>query len=157
MHAHVASLAAIGALAATALSPTSAVAESSHASNWETAGGQVACGIAGRVPGTEIDAATHTPLNGSWPGLQCSARGIPRPAQGVGDPFVQLGQGRSGRARVVDESQDDLLSGAPFSPLAPGTSWRRDGISCAVGANLVRCTNAVGRGFTLSPGHLRLF
>jgi len=43
---------------------------------------------------------------GYWPEVQCSAPGIPRPRQGIGDPFVQLGQGQARRARLVDESQE---------------------------------------------------
>ncbi len=145
------------ALAAAALAPPSALAGSSHVSNWGTARQQVVCGIAAGVPGTVLDAATQAPLTGLWPGLQCSARGIPRPAHGIGDPFVQLGQGASGRARLVDESQDDLLSDAPYAKLSAGMSWQGDGITCAVHASWVRCANSAGHGFTLSPGHLHVF
>jgi hypothetical protein len=141
----------------TAVCPASAVARASHTSNWSTSGAQVVCGIVPAVPGTAFDPGVQAPLNGRWPGLQCSAAGIPRPRQGVGDPFVQLGQGRSGRARLVDESQDDLSSSAPFKRLAPGSTWSADGIVCAVRSGSVRCTNSAGHGFTLASGHVRLF
>ncbi len=139
-----------------AIFPASAGARASHAGNWETQRQSIVCGVA-RVWGTALDPGTGAPLNGFWPGLQCSAAGIPRPAAGVGDPFVQLGQGRAGRARLVDESQDDLSSGAPPVRLAAGSTWSRAGISCLIGAGSIRCVNAVRHGFTLSPGHVRLF
>ena len=62
-----------------------------------------------RGPGVEVDPGTGAQLSGNYPGLQCSAEGIPKPKHGFGDPFVQLGQGRAGRARLVGESQDDLI------------------------------------------------
>ncbi len=150
-------LSTAAALAAGAAPVASAAASASHATNWATHGQKVDCGIAMAVPGTEFDSGTMSPQNGLWPGLQCSAAGIPRPPQGVGDPFVQLGQGKTGRARIVDESQDDLVSGAPFEELAAGTAWKRDGIACAVRAASVRCVNSAGHGFRLSPGHVKLF
>jgi hypothetical protein len=82
--------------------------------------------------------------------------GLPR-GQGIGDPAVQLGQGRAGRARLVDISQDDLVSNAPYLALAPGSVWRSYGIACTVNAASIRCTNEPGYGFTVSPGHLHLF
>jgi len=136
---------------------TLAAANASHVDNWATHGEKVVCGIAEKVWGTRVDPGTMAPLNGYWPGLQCAAAGIPRPRQGVGDPFVQLGQGQAGRARLVDESQDDLVSSGRYVELAPGSSWSRDGIDCAVARSSVRCTNSAGHGFTLSPGHVHLF
>jgi len=136
--------------------PASASASTSHATNWETRGHKVVCGIT-RVWGTAFDPGTQAPLNSYWPGLQCSAAGIPRPRQGVGDPFVQLGQGRAGRARLVDESQNDLTSNAPFAALAAGSTWSLDHITCAVHGESVDCTNSVGHGFTMSTGHVHLF
>jgi hypothetical protein len=127
----------------------------SHAPNWSTRNGAVLCGIAD-VHGTEIDPGTGAPENGVWPGLQCSARGIPRGPGRVGDPFVQLGRGRAGRARLVNLSQDDLLvSGEPKS-LSPGRVWARDGIRCLLHESSISCHNADGHGFTLSPGRLHL-
>jgi hypothetical protein len=99
---------------------------------------------------------TGAPLRGLWRGLQCQAAGIPH-GPGIGDPAVQLGQGRAGRARSVSISQDDLLSQAPYAPLAAGSVWKRYGITCTVNATSVRCTNEPGYGFTASPGHVRLF
>jgi hypothetical protein len=148
--------AVLGLIAATAL-PASATADTSHAVNWVTPGQKVVCGVAEQVPGTAVDPGTMAPENGRWPGLQCSAIGIPRPRQGIGDPFVQLGQGRTGRARLMDESQDELKSDAPFVELAAGTAWKRYGIACTVHAASVRCTNSAGHGFTMSPGHVHLF
>jgi len=135
----------------------SAPAGASRASNWATRGQRVVCGVAADVPGTAIDPGTLAPLEGRWPGVQCTASGIPRPREGVGDPFVQLGQGRSGRARLVAESQDDLVSSAPFVELAAGTKWKRYGIVCELHVSSVRCTNSAGRGFTISPRHVRIY
>jgi hypothetical protein len=138
--------------------PIALGAGTSHASNWSIQSNNVVCGIA-KVPGTRPDPGTGAPLNGLWPGLQCATPGIPRPAHGgaVGDPFVQLGQGRAGRARVVDESQDDLISNSPQVTLKAGSSWRGDGIVCAVHASAIRCHNSVGHGFSLAPGHVHIF
>lgn len=126
-----------------------------HAADWSTHGGQVLCGLAD-VHGTAVDPGSGAPENGLWPGLQCSARGIPRAPGPVGDPFVQLGQGRAGRAKLVDLSQDDLLvQGAP-KPLPAGSKWSKDGIVCAVHARSIACHNAAGHGFEMSPGHVHL-
>lgn len=133
------------------------LAASSHAINFQTSKRDVLCGIAMRVPGSRLDAGTGVALGGDYPGLQCAAAGIPKPRQGIGDPFVQLGQGRAGRARIVNESQDDLVSGASPATLASGSRWQRDGISCTLTANSVRCTNAGGHGFELRTGHVTLF
>jgi hypothetical protein len=134
-----------------------AAAASSHAVNFQTKTADVVCGIAAAVPGTEPDSGTGAQLNGDYPGLQCSAQGIPKPKRGIGDPFVQLGQGRAGRARLVDESQDDLVSAADPATLAPGSTWKRYGIACSLTASTVRCANGAGRGFEISTGHLELF
>jgi len=144
-----------GALAAM-LSPVGANASVVSANNFSTAGEAVVCGVAEGVEGTQLDPGTGAPLKGFWPGLQCQAAGIPR-VHGIGDPAVQLGQGRAGRARLLDISQDDLASDAPFVSLAAGSVWKRDGIACTVEAASVRCTNKPGYGFTLSPGHVHLF
>jgi hypothetical protein len=145
-------------LAATALVVPPAAAQAlSHAVNFQTKTAEVVCGIAASVPGTELDPGTGAPLNGDYPGLQCSAVGIPKPRRGIGDPFVQLGQGRAGRAKLVDESQDDLISSANFVTLAPGSIWKRDGITCRLSASSARCTNGTGHGFKISTGHLTLF
>ena len=63
------------------------------------------------------------PANGRWPGLQCQTTGLPR-VSAIGDPAVQLGQGSAGRARLLDISQDELLSDTPYMALAPGTRWK---------------------------------
>jgi hypothetical protein len=148
---------AIFALLLAVAYPSIARAVASHVANWGTRGQKVVCGVTAAVPGTAFDPGTQAPLNGNWPGLQCMAAGIPRPRQGVGDPAVQLGQGRVGRARLVDVSQDELVSSGPYVELAPATTWKRDGITCAVHTASVRCTNSVGHGFTISPGHVHLF
>lgn len=124
--------------------------------NWSADGEAVVCGVAEGIEGTKLDPGTGAPLNGLWRGLQCQATDIPH-AQGIGDPAVQLGQGRAGRARLVDISQDDLVSDAPFVGLAPGSVWERYGIACAVNATSIRCENGPGYGFTLSPGRLHVF
>jgi hypothetical protein len=112
------------------------------------------------VRGTIFDPGVQAPLNGSYPGLQCSAKGIPRP-QGqqsdVGDPFVQLGQGQAGRARDVLESQDDLVSSADPATLAAGSHWQRDHIRCTLTRTTVSCDNGHGHGFTVGPGALKLY
>jgi hypothetical protein len=144
-------------MVAIGLSPAAAMGFSSRAANWSTRGSVVVCGIALGVPGTAIDPGTQAQLEGLWPGLQCSTPDMPRPRNGVGDPFVQLGQGRSGRARLVAISQDDLASATPYVPLRPASTWKRDGITCTVGATSVRCTNSARHGFTLSPGRLHRF
>jgi hypothetical protein len=144
-----------GTLAAT-LAPSAATASTSSTLNWATEGEVVVCGVAEGVQGTELDPGTGAPLNGLWRGLQCQATGIPH-GQGVGDPAVQLGQGRTGRARLVDISQDDLVSQARYAVLAPGTTWKRYGITCTVNATSIRCTNGPGYGFTMSPGHVHFF
>ncbi len=138
------------------LVPAGATASALNPLNWSTQGEAVVCGIAEGVEGTELDPGTGAPRNGLWRGLQCQAAGIPR-GQGIGDPAVQLGQGRAGRARLVDISQDDLVSQAPYGALAPGSVWKLYGIRCAVAATSIRCTNGLGYGFTMSPGHVRLF
>lgn len=145
-----------------ALGGASAAAAShsvSHAVNFQTASHGVFCGIAMRVRGTILDPGVQAPLSGFSPGLQCSARGIPRPAgppANVGDPFIQLGRGRAGRARIVLESQDDLVSSAAPVTLTPGERWNRDGISCTVTRTTVTCDNGHGHGFQLRPGHVGL-
>jgi hypothetical protein len=133
-----------------------AAAASSHAVNFQTKNTDVACGVVAAVPGTELDPGTGAQLGGDYPGLQCSAPGIPKPKQGFGDPFVQLGQGSAGRARLIDESQDDLISAANPVTLPPGAVWERYGIVCKLAASSVSCANGVGYGFTLSTGHLHL-
>jgi hypothetical protein len=143
------------ALAAMLL-PGAAAASTSRALNWSTEGEAVVCGVAERVEGTELDPGTGAPLNGLWRGLQCQAAGIPH-GQGIGDPAVELGQGRAGRARLIDMSQDELVSDAPFAALAAGSVWKSYGIACTINATSIRCQNGPGYGFTLSPGHLHLF
>jgi hypothetical protein len=129
----------------------------SHAVNFQTKSADVLCGIVASVPGTELDPGTGAQLNGDYPGLQCSAEDIPKPKQGFGDPFVKLGQGQAGRAMLVDESQDELISDADFVTLAPGSTWRRYGIACTLSESSARCTNSAGHGFEISTGHLSLF
>jgi hypothetical protein len=152
MSARAALVAAVVSLACAA-----AAQASSHASNFQTTSGEVACGVARSVPGSELDPGTGASLDGDYPGVQCSAPGIPKPARGIGDPFVQLGQGAAGRARLRDESQDELVSDAAPKTLARGSTWRRDGITCTLTASRVRCANSAGAGFAISPGHLVLF
>jgi hypothetical protein len=145
----------VAALAAT-LTPACAAAAGSSTPNWATQHEAVVCGVAVGIEGTALDPGTESVLNGLWPGLQCQTTGI-KPVSGVGDPAVQLGQGRAGRARLVDISQDDLQSDAPYAVLEPESIWIADEISCKVGAESVRCANAPGYGFTMSPGHLEIF
>jgi hypothetical protein len=140
----------------TMLASGAATASTSNTLNWSTEGEAVVCGVAEGVEGTELDPGTGAPRDGLWRGLQCQAAGIPR-GQGVGDPAVQLGQGRAGRARLVDISQDDLVSQARFVALTAGSVWKRYGIACTVAAKSIRCANGPGYGFTMSPGHLHLF
>lgn len=143
--------------AAAVLATLPAVAQaSSSAVNFETKTTDVACDVARSVPGTRLDPGAGALLSGDYQGLQCSATGIPRSKQGVGDPFVQLGQGRAGRARLVDESQDDLISDAYPVRLPPGSTWKRYGLMCKLTATSVRCTNGNGHGFKLSTGQLEL-
>jgi hypothetical protein len=149
---HSACLLALAAM----LVPGAASASTSNTLNWSTGGEVVVCGVAEGVEGTVLDPGTGAPHNGLWRGLQCQAGGIPH-GQGIGDPAVQLGQGRAGRARLVDISQDDLVSQTPFAALAPGSVWEHYGISCAIAATSIHCMNGPGYGFTLSPGHLHLF
>lgn len=141
----------------TSLAPPALARASSHAVNFQTQAADVVCGVVAAVPGSKLDPGTGAPLDGSYPGLQCSAAGIPKPRQGIGDPFVQLGQGSAGHARLVDESQDDLISDANPATLPPGSSWWRYGITCRLTASSVRCANESGHGFQISTGHLRLF
>jgi hypothetical protein len=156
VRAVLATIVATCAIGAAAVAP-SAGASASHLDNWATRGEKVVCGVASKVWGSRFDPGTMAQLNGYWPGLQCSALGIPRPRQGVGDPFVQLGQGQAGRARLVDVSQDDLVSSARYVALAPGSRWNSEGIDCTVSSSSIRCTNSAGHGMTLSPGHVHLF
>jgi hypothetical protein len=149
------SLCAPGCALVAMLLPAAATASTANTLNWSTEGEAVVCGVAEGIEGTQFDAATGALLNGMWLGLQCQAAGIPR-AQGIGDPAVQLGQGGAGRARLVDISQDDLVSDAPFVALAPGSAWTRYGIRCTVDGTSVRCTNEPGYGFTISTGHVHL-
>jgi hypothetical protein len=144
-----------GALVAL-LVPSAATASTSNTPNWSTEGEAVVCGVAEGVEGTELDPGTGALLNGLWRGLQCQATGIPH-GEGIGDPAVQLGQGRTGRARLLDISQDDLVSDARYVPLSAGSVWNSYGIACTVNATSVRCTNKSGHGFTMSPGHFHPF
>jgi hypothetical protein len=148
---------AVTCVLVTMLPPGVALAGPSSALNFSTQSNNVVCGIAPRIHGTHLDPGVGAPLNGLWPGLQCAAEGIPRPAGAVGDPFVQLGQGRAGRARVLNLSQNDLSSGATPVALPAGSTWRREGITCRVGASSVSCGNGHGHGFTLATDHLHLF
>jgi hypothetical protein len=129
----------------------------SSPTNFQTPDRSVYCGVAMAVYGTESDPGTGAPENGMWPGLQCGAEGIPNPHPREGDPFVQLGQGRAGRAHLVDESQNDLVSGSNPVTLAPGATWKRVGISCTIERSSVSCKNSSGHGFTLSTGHVKTF
>jgi hypothetical protein len=131
----------------------------SHAINFQTPSHDVFCGIAMHVRGTVFDPGVQAPLNGFYPGLQCSAKGIPRPKgqPNVGDPFVHLGQGRAGRAQDVLESQDDLVSSADPVTLAAGSHWQRDHIDCTLTRTTVSCDNGHGHGFTVGPGALKLY
>lgn len=138
------------------LFPSAAGASVSSAINWSTQGEAVVCGVANGIEGTVLDPGTGAPLVGFWRGLQCQTTGLPHP-QGIGDPAVQIGQGRAGRARLIDISQDDLVSDTPFPALPQGSEWKRYGISCAVDATSIRCANGPGYGFTMSPGHVHLF
>jgi len=138
------------------LLPSAATASTSNAVNWSTQRETVVCGVADGIEGTALDPGTGAPLDGLWPGLQCQTTGIPH-GQGIGDPAVQLGQGRAGRARLVDISQDDLVSDAPFIVQEPGSVWKRDSIACTVDVTSIRCSNGPGYGFTMSPGHVHLF
>jgi hypothetical protein len=138
------------------LVPTGASASTANTVNWSTQGEAVVCGVAEGIEGTELDPGTGAALDGLWRGLQCQAAGIPH-GQGIGDPAVQLGQGRAGRARLVDISQDELVSDTPFVALAPGSAWKSDAITCTINATSIRCANGPGYGFTMSPGHVHLF
>jgi hypothetical protein len=138
------------------LSPGAATASTSNIVNWSTEGEAVVCGVAEGVEGTKFDPGTGALLDGLWRGLQCQAAGIPH-GQGIGDPAVQLGQGRAGRARLIDISQDDLVSDTPYVVLASGSVWNSYSITCTLNATSIRCTNGPGYGFTLSPGHVHLF
>ena len=86
-------------LTVAAAAPALASAVVSHAANFQPSSRGVFCGVALAVRGTARDPGTGAPVVGLHRGLQCSARGIPRPKGAVGDPFVQLGQGQAGRAR----------------------------------------------------------
>jgi len=127
----------------------------SHATNWDIEAGTLGCGIAD-VHGTALDPGTGAEQTGYWPGLQCSAEDI-KPPKGdeAGDPFVQLGQGTAGRARLVEIGDDDLLYNRKDVTLKPGTTWSLDGISCSIAASSISCHNSSGHGFTLSKGHLK--
>jgi hypothetical protein len=148
---------ALGAAVALFVALPATAGAYSNAVNFQTKSADVLCGIVASIPGTEFDPGTGAQLNGDYPGLQCSAEGIPKPKQGFGDPFVKLGQGQAGRAMLVDESQDELISDANFVTLAPGSTWRRYGITCTLSESSVRCTNSAGHGFEISTGHLSLF
>jgi hypothetical protein len=150
-------VAALMVLPAALVALPAAAEASSHAVNFLTKTADVVCGIAALVPGSKPDPGTGAPRNGDYPGLQCSAVGIPKPRSGFGDPFVQLGQGHAGRAKLVDESQDDLISSAIPVTLGPGSTWTRYGIACKLTASSVRCANVAGHGFKISTGHLSLF
>ncbi len=143
-------------LAMTLLPAAESASSPSSTLNWSTQGEAVVCGVAEGIQGTAPDPGAGAPMNGLWRGLQCQATGLPH-APGIGDPAVQLGQGRAGRARLVDISQDDLVSDTEYLALAPGSLWNGYGIACTVNATSVRCTNDAGYGFTLSPGQLHLF
>lgn len=139
-----------------AAGPAVAVASAavSHATNFQTSSDTVVCGLA-LVYGTRFDPGTGAELNGIWPGLQCSAPGIPRaPGSSVGDPFVQLGRGHEGRAKLVDLSQDDQLYNRDPVTLVAGTIWKRDGITCFIHSGSIACANSSAHGFKLREGHL---
>jgi hypothetical protein len=142
-------LAGVTALALAAPAVDAAPSSASHAINFQTSSKTVVCGITAKVPGIQAG------KTGDFAGLQCSAAGIGPRHPSEGDPFVQLGQGAAGRARIVEIGDDDLVSDAKPVTLKAGSTWTRYGISCAISTTSVNCVNGSGHGFTLAKGHFK--
>jgi hypothetical protein len=139
---------------------------SPSALNWATRGATIACRIAEGIPGTAFDPGTQAQLDGRWPGLVCAAGGSLRLYRGTNEPLVgkfnvQLGEGRTGRARPIHYGESSqpyaFASSQRFFTVSPGMKWVRDGITCSVKAQSIRCVNAAGHGFTMTPTHLGTF
>jgi hypothetical protein len=91
--------------------------------------------------------------------LRCDVTGgvVPLPPQPKScqlDWGQGLEMGRRGRATVVCAG-DTALGGTIV--VRYGTTWRRDGFSCASSTDGMRCTNTVGHGFFISRGGAHTF
>jgi len=161
-------MAKVAALSLLALAFPAGVAVASRASafNWRTRGSTIACRVAEGIPGTAFDPGTQAQLDGRWPGLVCASGGMLRLYRGTTEPLVgehdvQLGEGRTGRAQPIhygDLSQPyTFASSQRFATISPGTSWAREGITCTVKPDSIRCVNVTGHGFTMGPAHVRIF
>lgn len=130
-------------LAMTVLAAGASAAPISKSIRFRNGGGSVTCGIEIHPPGR---AASE---------VLCSARGIPAPRQGVGDPgFVQLGL--LGSPQVLRLSQDSFAAGKQVT-LGRGRLWNQLGVTCHVALTTVLCFNGDNHGFVIGNGHYRTF
>jgi hypothetical protein len=134
-------LAALSVLAAAAI-PATAVAATSSAKLFQNPRKTATCGI-------EIHAANKPATQ-----LLCSAKGIPRAKQGVGDPFVQIAA--SGSARPVLISQNSFVS-QNLKTLSKGTLWKSLGVTCNIGSGTILCFNGDNHGFVIGNGKYKSF
>ena len=126
-------LAAAVVVGAAAL-PATAVAKTSNAQLFQNPKKTAECGI-------EIH-ATNKPATE----LLCSAAGVPRAKQGVGDPFVQISA--TGAPQLVLISQDSYISNK-VKTLSKGTLWSSLGVTCNIGTNTILCFNGDNHGFVI--------
>jgi hypothetical protein len=106
--------------------------------------------------GSEYSSGAMATVDGYFPGLLCDAEGLRNPHPNQGDPAVELGQGKKGRAKLIDTSQDNYTSSSRFKRMPAHANWSKDGITCKINPAQVICHNSSGHGFTLSKGHLKL-
>ncbi len=127
------------------VAPAPALGSTSGAPLWTALEGDVGCGIAIHPPNTP-------PTQ-----VLCSARPIPAPRTGFGDPgFVFLGS--VGRPILARLSQDTFVGTTPVA-LRSGRSWHTGAIdvTCTIGARSVRCENRSHHGFTITRRSYRAF
>jgi hypothetical protein len=136
-----ATVTAVGVVAAGAFAATSLASSTSHAVWWQDSSGKVSCGIE---------------IHGKAPAkyLLCSATPIPAPKHSNpadGDPgFVQLA--KTGKPQLLRLSQDSFIGKSPVT-LHKGSKWSGVGVTCTIAATTVKCTNSSGHGIEIyGPG-----
>jgi hypothetical protein len=134
---HTPRIAAVATVAAvTGLATSGATASASPVKLWQNPTGKVTCGIMIHPAHTQ---ATE---------VLCSAHAIPAPAHSnpsQGDAgFVEIA--KTGKPKLLRLSQDSFIGKTPVK-LTKGTTWTSLGVTCAIGAKSVICTNGSSHGF----------